>query len=97
MPWGRLTTAYGIASGFPEIFKQLWAAICEKNLTQSLATSKSNSGQNMVNLTNNNEAKFNAKATCNVLYKIFSKTKSQVRFAKLCSCKKDCKFLTKAI
>ncbi len=90
-------TTYGRASEFPEIFKQLWAAIGEKNLTQSLATSKSNSEQNMANPANNNEVKFNAKATCNVLYKIFSKTKSQVRFAKLCSCKKDCKFLVKAV
>ncbi|WP_257638008.1 hypothetical protein [Campylobacter concisus] len=44
MPWDRLTTAYGRASSFPEIFKQLWAAIGEKNLTQSLATDRSNSG-----------------------------------------------------
>ena len=97
MPWSRLIATYGRASGFSEIFKRLWAKIGEKNLTQSVTTGKSNSGQNMVNLTNNNEAKFNAKATCNVLYKIFSKTKSQVRFAKLCSCKKDCKFLVKAV
>jgi hypothetical protein len=34
----------------------------QENLTQNLATSKSNSGQNMANPANNNEAKFNAKA-----------------------------------
>ena len=77
VPWGRLTTAYDRASEFPEIFKQLWAAIGEKNLTQSLATDKSNSEQNMANPANNNEAKFNAKATCNVLYKIFSKLRAK--------------------
>ncbi|WP_258030112.1 hypothetical protein [Campylobacter concisus] len=33
-----------------------------ENLTQSLATSKLNSGQNMANPANNNEAKFNTKA-----------------------------------
>ncbi len=60
--WSRLTTVYCIASGFPKIFKQLWAAISEKNLTQSVTTDKSNNGQNMANLANNNEAKFNAKA-----------------------------------
>lgn len=42
VPWSRLTTTYGRASEFPEIFKQLSAAIGEKNLTQSLTTSKSN-------------------------------------------------------
>ena len=62
VPWGRLTTAYGRVSGFPEIFKQLQAAIGKKNLTQRLTTGKSNSGQNMANSVNNNEAKFNAKA-----------------------------------
>ncbi|WP_194168217.1 hypothetical protein [Campylobacter concisus] len=44
VPWSRLTTAYNRASSFPEIFKQLWAAIDEKNLMQSVATDKSNSG-----------------------------------------------------
>ncbi|OSQ24979.1 hypothetical protein CCON61_04785 [Campylobacter concisus] len=97
MPWGRLTTAYGRVSEFLEIFKQLSAAIGKKNLTQSVTTDKSNSGQNMASLTNNNEAKFNAKAACDVLDKIFSKTKSQIRFAKLYPRKKDCKFLVKAV
>ncbi|MFC2747337.1 hypothetical protein [Campylobacter concisus] len=62
VPWSRLTTTYGRASRFPEIFKQLSAAIGKKDFTQSLTTSKSNSGQNMANRANNNEAKFNAKA-----------------------------------
>ena len=80
VPWSRLTTAYGRASGFPEIFKQLSAAIGEKNLTQSLTTSKSNSGQNMANPVNNNEAKFNAKAACDVLDKIFKEREHQSTF-----------------
>ena len=80
VPWSRLTTAYGRASGFPEIFKQLSAAIGEKNLTQSLTTSKSNSGQNMANPVNNNEAKFNAKAACDVLDKIFKEIEHQSTF-----------------
>ncbi|WP_107691829.1 hypothetical protein [Campylobacter concisus] len=96
VPWSRLTTAYGRASGFPEIFKQLWEAIGEKNLTQSVTTDKSNSGQNMANPANNNEAKFNAKATFNVLYKIFSKTNSQIRFAKLCPRRKNSELFVKA-
>ena len=80
VPWGRLTTAYGRASRFPEIFKQLSAAIGEKNLTQSLTTSKSNSGQNTANPANNNEAKFNAKAACGVLDKIFKEIEHQSTF-----------------
>lgn len=80
VPWSRLTTTYGRASGFPEIFKQLSAAIGEKNLTQSLTTSKSNSGQNMANPANNNEAKFNAKAACDVLDKIFKEIEHQSTF-----------------
>ncbi|WP_103619378.1 hypothetical protein [Campylobacter concisus] len=96
MPWGRLTTAYGRVSEFPEIFKRLWAAIGEKNLTQSVATGKSNSRQNKANPANNNEVKFSVKATCNVLYKIFSKTKSQIRFAKLCPRRKNSELFVKA-
>ena len=52
--WSRLTTAYGRASGFSEIFKRLWAAIYEQNLAQSVVTSKSNSGQDTANPANNN-------------------------------------------
>ena len=80
VPWSRLTTAYGRASGFPKIFKQLSAAIGEKNLTQSVTTDKSNSGQNMANPANNNEAKFNAKAACDVLDKIFKEIEHQSTF-----------------
>ena len=80
VPWSRLTTTYGRASEFPEIFKQLSAAISEKNLTQSLTTSKSNSGQNTANPANNNEAKFNAKAACDVLDKIFKEIEHQSTF-----------------
>ncbi|WP_187422138.1 hypothetical protein [Campylobacter concisus] len=42
-----------------------------------MAIGRPSSGQNMANPANNNEAKFNAKATCNVLYKIFSKLRAK--------------------
>lgn len=52
VPWSRLTTAYGRASGFPEIFKKLARAIEACNAPRSLGgeqnlKSKPSTGQNL--------------------------------------------------